>query len=552
MSARVRMVALALAAAGLGRPLLAQDTLAARARQLAAVGDFRQAASAWRLVLEAKPNDRSALAGLVDALDASGEWRTAIAPLDKLLELGAGEPARLRQRGCYAAWSGDRQRGIELLRKAVALAPKDPASLAALGEVLSWDPAGRREAGQKFRAALTLDPENATAQVGLANLAAWNGQPRRALAGYDKVLKSHPDDPNALKGQGSAFNQLGYYNQARRPLEAAHQLAPNDPVTRNELARAQRATASGAEMSGLGRRRQHQLDLYQASARATGAIGGLQFFADYTRSEYRNTAPRFTADGVGGGFRLAHRGFTLLASGRLTALEGVSEKQYDGSASLGLRLFDGVAILLAGSRAPIEETRRSVLGELDGGELRGVVHANLARATLMLDNLPGPFDADASVIVGRYTGIGLEANQRRGVEARAGIVLHRSQPWVRIGYGFSATEFDYNADLAVAGIPTRRGGYFSPAAWWSHQGILQFSQRLGSRVEWNADGRLGRQWVRQLDGESADSRNAAVANTSLTLRLAQMFELETRFLYVNALDAFELKELSAGLKLYLP
>jgi tetratricopeptide (TPR) repeat protein len=543
---------LALGVAGFGRPLLAQDTLATRARQLAAAGDFRQAASAWRLVLEARPNDRSALAGLVDALDASGEWRTAIAPLDKLLELGASEPIRLRQRGCYAAWSGDRPRGIELLRKAVALAPKDPASLAALGEVLSWDPAGRREAGAKFRAALALDPENVTAQVGLANLAAWSGDARRALAGYDRVLRSHPDDPNALKGQGSAFNQLGYYSRARGPLEAAHQLAPNDPVTRNELARAQRATASSAEMSGLGRRRQNQLDLYQVSARASGAIGSLQLFAGYTRSQYRNSAPRFSADGFGGGVRFADRGVTLLASARMSSLEGLSQKQWDGSASLGVRLFGGAALELTGSRSPVEESRRSIVGELDGGELRGAVHANLARATLVLDDFPGPFDADASVLAARYTGIGLEANQRLGVEARAGIVLHHSQPWVRIGYGFSATEFDYNADLAVAGIPTRRGGYFSPAAWWSHQGILQFSQRIGSRIEWNADGRLGRQWVRQLDGESADSRNAAIANTSLTLRLTPMFELETRFLYLNAFDAFELKELSAALKLYLP
>ena len=541
-----------LAALVCGRAALAQDSLALRARQLAAVGEYRQAASAWRQVLEAKPNDRSALAGLVDALDASGEWRTAIAPLDKLLELGTSEPARLRQRGAYAAWSGDHRLGIELLRKALAANPDDPATLAALGEVLSWSSATRREAEQDFKAALARDPENLTARVGLANLAAWSGHPGRALAGYGEILKHNPDETGALKGQGSAYNQLGYYSEARGPLEAAHQLAPADRVTQAELARARRATASSAEVSGVGQHRRNQLDLYQGSARATGGFGGFQLFADYTRSEYRNTAPRFAADGFGGGLRFAHRGFTLLASGRLTSLAGLSPKQYDGSLGLGLRVFGGVALQLAGNRSAVEETRRSVLGELDGGSLRGVVHANLARATLVLEDLPGPFDAEASVLGGRYTGIGLEANTRVGVEARAGLVLHRSQPWLRIGYGFSENRFDYNADLQVAGSATRRGGYFSPAAWWSHQGILQVSQRLGSRVEWNADGRLGRQWVRQLDGEPANSRNAAVANTSLLLRLTPMLEVETRFLYVNAFDAFELKELSAGLKLYLP
>ena len=552
MSARLRMLGLSFLAIAAAQPARAQDTLSARARQLAAVGEFRQAASAWRLVLEAKPNDAAALAGLVDALDASGEWRTAIAPLDKLLELGTGDPVRLRQRGAYAAWSGDRKLGVELLRKALAARPEDPATLAALGEVLSWNPATRQEAGKDFRAALARDPENLTARVGLANLASWSGQPRRALAGYGAVLAQHPDEPNALKGRGLAFNQLGYFGAAREPLSAAHQLAPEDPVTRNELARAKRATASSGEVWGLGRRRQNQLDLYQATARATAAFGGLQLFGEYMRSEYRHSAPDFMANGFGGGIRFADRGFTLLAAGRMTSLDGLSPKQWDGNGSLGLRLFDGVAIQLAGSRTPVEETRRSVLGELDGGSLRGAVHANLARATLILDNLPGPFDAEAAVYGGRYTGIGLEANRRVGIDARAGIVLHRSQPWLRIGYGFSATRFDYNADLGQATLATQRGGYFSPAAWWSHQGILQLSQRLGSRIEWNADGRLGRQWVRQLDGQPSDSRNAAVATSSLTLRLTPMFELETRFLYVNALDAFEMKELSAGLKLYLP
>src|SRR6185369_15038876 len=131
-----------------------------------------------------------------------------------------------------------------------AAKPDDPATLAALGEVLSWSSATRREAEQDFKAALARDPENLTARVGLANLAAWSGHPGRALAGYGEVLKHNPDETGALKGQGSAYNQLGYYSEARGPLEAAHQLAPADRVTQTELARAQRATASSAEVSG--------------------------------------------------------------------------------------------------------------------------------------------------------------------------------------------------------------------------------------------------------------------------------------------------------------
>jgi len=85
------MAATALAVTG--HPAAAQNSNMARARQLASV---------------------------VDSLEAAGEWRNAIAPLDRLLELVPTDPARLRQRGLFAAWSGDRKRGVVLLRRAVA------------------------------------------------------------------------------------------------------------------------------------------------------------------------------------------------------------------------------------------------------------------------------------------------------------------------------------------------------------------------------------------------------------------------------------------------
>ena len=61
---------------------------------------------------------------------------------------------------------------------------------------------------------------------------------------------------------------------------------------------------------------------------------------------------------------------------------------------------------------------------------------------------------------------------------------------------------------------------------------------------------MGREWVSQLDGAPATSRNTAVANTILTLRLGSVVDLQTRFLYVNAFDAFEMKELATVFKVY--
>jgi Flp pilus assembly protein TadD len=600
--------------AGSSSALAAQDSLAALARHQAASGEFRQAASTWRLVLDARPHDRSALAGLVDALEASGEWRNAIVPLDRLLELGGTDPGRLRQRGIYAAWSGDRERGLALLRKAVSLRPKDPVSLGALAQVLSWSPTTRDEAAQRFAEALRYDststdllvgyadllswtprtraragalyrrslshrPADSRARVGLGNLLAWKGKPARALPIYDSVLADDPDHVEALRGRGAALNQLGRHDYAVTSLERALALAPQDTAIAGELARAElgsgrfrsargrlsgrvapvflgvadsalRATASAAEISGLVRGRKNQLDLSRVLARTTGALGSLKLFAEYERSELRDGIAGFGSDGYGAGARLDYRGLALSAGGRLRQVHGLGQTQWDGYVDLGWRISKRLVVRAGAVRAPVEESRRSVQGEIDDGRLRGAANSNLAHLTLELADLPGPLDAEATILAGRYTGLGLESNQRLSLDTRVGLVLHGSAPWVRIGYGFVATEFDYNADPGFTQAPAQRGGYFSPAKYWRHQGILQIAQPLGSRVHWEADARLGREWLRQLDGAPTGSRNSAVAHTALTIRLGSRLDLGTRFLYVNAFDAFEMKELATVLKVY--
>ena len=602
------------ALAGSSGRLAAQDSLASQAQQLAASGRFRQAASTWRLVLDARPDDRSALAGLVDALEASGEWRSAIAPLDRLLALGGADPFRFRQRGLWAAWSGDRERGVVLLRKAVTLRPRDPVSLGALAQVLSWSPATRDEAAQRFSEALRYDstsvdlllgyadllswtprtrdraaalyrrtlaqrPGELRARVGLANLLAWKGAPARALQIYDSVLADSPDHVEALRGRGTVLNQLGQHDWAVTSLYRALALAPQDTVIAGELARAElasgrfrsargrlsgrvdplylgvadsalRATASAAEISGLVRGRKNQLDLNRVLARTTGALGSLKLFAEYERSELRDGIAGFGSDGYGGGARIDHRGLALSAGGRVREVHGLGKTQWDGYVDLGWRISKRLSLSAGAVRAPVEESRRSVQGEIDGGQLRGVANSNLAHLTVALLDLPGPFDAEATLLAGRYTGLGLEANQRVSLDTRMGLVLSSSAPWVRIGYGFTATEFDYNADPGFTQASAQRGGYFSPAKYWRHQGIMQIAQPLGSRVHWEADARLGREWVRQLEAAAASSRNSAVVHTALTLRLGSRLDLGTRFLYINAFDAFEMKELATVLKVY--
>lgn len=525
MSPRLGGLLLALTAyAGSGSPLAGQDSTATRARRLAV---------------------------LVDSLEAAGEWRTAVAPLDCLLELVPTDPTRLRQRGLFAAWSGDRDRGVELLRRAVAQRSDDPESLGALAEVLSWSPATRDEAGDLYRRVLSRSPGNPHARVGLANLLAWEGQPGRALQGYDSVLAGSPDHLDALRGRAATLNQLGQHRAAARTVERVRQLAPGDPLLRDVADSALRATASAAEVSGLARRRRNQLDINRLTGRATGSAGAFKLFGEYERSALEaGAAAGFRSEAYGGGVRVDAGGLTVRTAGRLRTIRGLAAHQWDGSLKLGWRITRGLSLGAGASRSPVEESRRTVQGELDGGQVRGVVHANLAHVTLLLDDLPGPLDAEATIQGGRYTGLGLKENPRVALDTRIGLLLHGSQPWVRIGYGFTASRFDYNADLGLAQVSAQRGGYFSPAEYWRHQGIVQMSQQFGSRVRWEADGRMGREWVRQLEGTMATSRNTAVVYTALTFRVGSALDLQGRFLYVNAFDAFEMKEFATAVKVY--
>lgn len=588
----VRVVRAAFILASTGGPLAAQDSAAIRARELAE------------------------LARQVDELEAAGDWRAAIAPLDRLLALESSDPFRLRQRGLYAAWSGDRERGIALLRRAARERPRDPGYLAALAEVLSWSAETRKEASRTFaeaiaagspslelllgyadllswtpetrdsaallyRTALSRSSGEPRARVGLANLQAWRGDPAGSLLSYDSVLATSAHNVAALRGRGGALNQLGRHDDAARSLTRALELDPADHFAAAELARAElgtgryraarsrlqgpvdpmlrsvadsalRATASAFQVSAVARRRAQQLDLNQWTALAVGSIGAFKFHGEYQRNELEDALAGFRDERYGGGVRVDHRDLAFQAGGRLREVRGLEANQWDGAAGFQWRIAPAFTLAAGASRVPVEETRRSVQGEMDAGLRRGVVHANLARVTVGFDDLPGPLDAELSLQGGHYTGTGLEANRRLALDARAGLLLHRSQPWVRLGYGFAASRFEYNAALDLTQVPHHRGGYFSPAAYRQHQGIVQLSQRFGARVRWEADARIGREWVRQLDDAGTTSRTTTVATTTLSIRLARILDLEGRFLYVNAFDAFEMKEVTTLLKVYLP
>jgi tetratricopeptide (TPR) repeat protein len=512
-------------------------------------------------VLAWEPEGREQAVALLRSLHASlpGDLRV----LERLATILSWTP---RTRAEAAEWF---ERGLAADSNAVGL-------LIGYANLLSWDPGTRARARGLYDRVLSRDPTNVHARTGMANLLAWGGSLRAALAMYDEVLAREPGNAAALRGRGFTLNRLRRFEEARGPLRTAVEAEPGNPWTMLELAytavnqqrfteahqwlsqsegaditerlvledSVRRALGSYVEVTGGMRDRQDQLDGRWLGARLSVALdpdwrgeGGAQ------STRYEDAAGRFDAVRVALRLRYAlEERFGADAGVAVWRIDDVDESEWDGWLRGQARLSRYARLRVGVERRLVEETRRTVQGIVEAGELRGVVHANLGQVGLELRDLPGRFDASLGGVIGPYTGRGLASNWRYGADAELGLVVRTSQPYARLGYRVQYASFDYDASLAGASAPDQRGDYFSPAEYALNVGVLQISHRFGRRVAWEFDGRLGAEWVRPQEGALSDTRPAGAVNTHLVFRIGAGTDLDLRYLYVDAFNAFQLHE----------
>ncbi|HEX9164804.1 MAG TPA: tetratricopeptide repeat protein [Gemmatimonadales bacterium] len=495
----------------------------------------------------------------IQRLESAGRWREAIAPLERYVALRPDDAARLRQLGQYLSWQGDRERGTPLLRRAAALEPGNAEGLAVLGEVLSWDPDQRAEAGDLFRRALAIEPGNARARVGQANLLAWGGRAGRALPLYDTLLAADPKSLGALRGKGGALNQLLRFEEAEQVLQQAYELDPADPGTNQELAAAalglerfddadrrlaavtavstpelyylqdsvRRARGTWLEVNGLGRDRSNQLDALRGEARFSPYLGhGWRLLAGGQATRFQDSIGEFQSQAAAAGLRYQRsRAFDLSLGGGLRWTDGRSGTDWAASLGMGWRPVPTVRLSVMAERSLVDETRTSVLAG---------VHSNLAAVGVEVQLLDRRIELAGRGGAGVYTGDGLEDNQRLGGDLSAGWVIRTYRPYLRVGYAFMGSTFEENL--------AETGGYFSPDRYFANYGTITVSNRFGSRVFWEFDGRLGNQMTAQESAQPNDWRASAVVNTHVTWRVGRATDLDLRYMYVDAFSAFRLHE----------
>ena len=275
--------------AELGLELSPNDPLAlARlAQSQLAAGDVPSALQALSLAVTQAPENQELQRQLGDILEIAGEWRAALeervglidrleAPspgdLRSLAEtaIHAGEPEKAAQicaellsmddtdglacalLGAAKADLGEAQSAQDHLQRAVELSPGQAKPWLALARF--YELSGQaKKALETLRAATLAAPEQAEIHLVLGEAYLQQASPTQALNAFRSAVElifALPAQPTSLRANyhnrrlrtrislrlGQSLRQLGHFEEARRVLEAAHQLAPHDLELAQEYA----------------------------------------------------------------------------------------------------------------------------------------------------------------------------------------------------------------------------------------------------------------------------------------------------------------------------
>jgi tetratricopeptide (TPR) repeat protein len=166
---------------------LALDPMDGRAHELRAgiLADFGDAAAEnhARHAVALGPGQASAWATLAAILQGAGHEREALAAFGHARRLDPAGVAGLGNQALLCEMRGDRRRGIELTRRAIALQPASPDAYHRLGGLLRN--AGKSdEACVAYDLAVQLAPANATFRLARAVMLLARGESRRGFVEY--------------------------------------------------------------------------------------------------------------------------------------------------------------------------------------------------------------------------------------------------------------------------------------------------------------------------------------------------------------------------------
>ncbi len=100
-----------------------------------------------------------------------------------------------------------------------------------------------------FEAALRLDPDYASALMGLGDVYFEKGAYDKTILFYNRVLLLSPDDRNSYYKRGRAYSEQAMYKDALKDFRAAIRIAPDDLDTTKEISTVLRKKELVTELS---------------------------------------------------------------------------------------------------------------------------------------------------------------------------------------------------------------------------------------------------------------------------------------------------------------
>lgn len=162
--------------------------------------------------LNMDPGSIQHLALLGRALAKQGRYDEAAAQLDQAIGLAPEMPLLYEDLGSVRAYQGRHEDAVGLFEKAIRLDPRQPSAHRKLGEALAA--AGRGdEADRHFESYFDRDPVAGRVAEAADHLRA--GRADEAIATLRDVLRSHPDNVDAMRYLGMA-----YWREKKKPGDA--------------------------------------------------------------------------------------------------------------------------------------------------------------------------------------------------------------------------------------------------------------------------------------------------------------------------------------------
>ena len=233
---RLLALVLTLSLAGMPRLAVAQtiEELFQQGNAAQSAGNYTQAESIWRRVIQLYPNNSVAYNNLGDALRQQGKLEEAIAAYRKAIELDPKYAAAYNNLGTALSKQGKLEEGIAAYRKAIELDPKYAGAYNNLGTALS-NQAKLEEGIAAYRKAIELDPKYAPLYYNLGTVLSNQGKLEEAIAAYRKAIELDPKDSALYYNLGTALGKQGKLEEAIAAYRQAIQLDPKLAAAYNNL-----------------------------------------------------------------------------------------------------------------------------------------------------------------------------------------------------------------------------------------------------------------------------------------------------------------------------